>query len=83
MKPKALQISDDSFSVLLPVAFFCCSVHVTRSARFQQINFSVAIRNFSISVNFKQPSTSGVTDFGKAPKLLVSVVWGINLSGLG
>jgi len=69
--------------VLLPDdVVLCCTVHVTRSVTFQQINISDPIQTFSISVNFKQPLTSGMADFG-APKLLVSVVWGSNLSGLG
>ena len=72
-----------SFMVLLPDdVVLCCTVHVTRSVTFQQINISDPIQTFSISVNFKQPLTSGMADFG-APKLLVSVVWGSNLSGLG
>jgi len=60
----------------------CCSVHFARSVTFQQINFSVAVRNFSISMSFEQPLTSGVTDIGEGTKLLVSVVWGTNLSSL-
>jgi len=69
--------------VLLPDdVVLCCTVHVTRSVTFQQINISDPIQNFSISVTFKQPLTSGMADFGEAPKLLVSVVWGSNLSGL-
>jgi len=51
--------------------FFCCTVHVITSVTLQQINFSVVIRNFSISMKFKQRLASGVINSEEVPKLLI------------